>query len=70
VKFDYADLKKSLDYIEKHGDKGMVDLTLTAYGTVKDALQITFMTMDGDKVTIAISEDERAFDTITRTERF
>ena len=70
MKIDYPDLKRAMDYIDKHSDKGAITIIPVVYGTVKDALQITFSTLDGDKVTLGVSEDDRGFDTITRTERF
>lgn len=71
MKIEFSRLKKAMDYIEKHGDKGHLELNLVNFGTVKDHIEIKFnLAMDGDIVVIELPTDERAFNKIIKSERF
>ncbi len=71
MKIEFSRLKKAIDYIEKHGDKGLIDINLSNFGTVKDHVEIKFNTVaDGDIVMIELPTDDRAFNKITKSERF
>lgn len=70
MKIEFKELKKALDYIDKHSDKGKITIQLQQQGTVHDCLLLIFTDGSNDSIVISLPTDERAFSKISKTERF
>ena len=70
MKINFSELKKAMEYIAKHSDQCNIDFIVHEHGTVKDSADLSFNTIDNDKITITLFSDEKMFSKITRMERF
>jgi hypothetical protein len=70
MKIDYKELKKAVDYIEKHGDKDKVEIKVSGVGGAFGGITLVFQRLDAHSVEIKIFEDEKMFSRLTKSERF
>jgi hypothetical protein len=70
LKIQYKELKKAIDYIEKHGDKAFVNVVARQLGGAFDSISFHFTDMNTDEVELVIFSNPEVFSKITKTERF